>query len=75
MSQRTGDSFVAIDAATTRLGVLAGDRIVEIGAVLVQVGRIVSEFGQLIHTLRPKARIGAALKRLNLVGSQKGSIL
>lgn len=53
---RTGDNFVAVDVETTGLNVFAGDRVIEIGAVLVQEGRIVSEFEQLIHTFRPIGR-------------------
>jgi DNA polymerase-3 subunit epsilon len=67
MSQKAGDSFVAIDVETTGLSFFAGDRIIEIGAVLVEEGRIVSEFDQLIHTLRP---ISHSAQRVHGIGNR-----
>ena len=67
MSQKTGDSFVALDVETTGLSVFAGDRVIEIGAVLVEKGRIVTEFEQLIHTLRP---ISPSAQRVHGIGNR-----
>jgi DNA polymerase III subunit epsilon len=57
----TSDSVIAIDLETTGLNV-SGDRVIEIGAVGIRQGMVISEFEQLIHTSR---RISLAVSRIH----------
>ena len=51
-NKKTADSYVAIDVETTGLSAALGDRVIEIGAVCIQNGQIISEFEQLIYSSR-----------------------
>jgi DNA polymerase III epsilon subunit-like protein len=55
-NKRTGNSYIAVDIETTGLSAANGDRVIEIGAVYIKNGQVISEFEQLIHTSRSIGR-------------------
>lgn len=48
-----GSRYVVFDLETTGLSPKAGDRVIEIGAVVVEKGRLGAEFHSLVHTEQP----------------------
>lgn len=46
----SAESFVAIDVETTGMSPMRGDRVIELGAVIVQAGIVTREFQALIRT-------------------------
>jgi len=64
----SADSVIAIDLETTGLYAASGDRVIEIGAVGIADGRVISEFDQLIHTPR---RISRSVSRVHGIDKKK----
>lgn len=60
-SQEIRDGYFAMDVETTGLSAAFGHRVIEIGAVCVQEGTVISEFEQLIHTSRNISRTGRSM--------------
>ena len=67
-SERTRDIHFAIDVETTGLSAASGDRVIEIGAVCIQNGKVVSEFEQLICSSR---RISREAARIHGISTEK----
>lgn len=61
-------SVIAIDLETTGLNVASGDRVIEIGAVGIEDGMVLSEFEQLIRTSR---RISRTVSRVHGIDNKK----
>ena len=59
--QKGLDSYFAIDVETTGLSAALGDRVIEIAAVCIQNGRIISEFEQLIFSSQCISREAARI--------------
>jgi DNA polymerase-3 subunit epsilon len=64
----SSDSVIAIDLETTGLYAASGDRVIEIGAVAIEDGRVISEFHQLIHTSR---RLSRSVSRVHGIDNKK----
>ena len=62
------DSVIAIDLETTGLCATSGDRVIEIGAVGIEDGTVISEFQQLIRTSR---RISRSVSRVHGIDKKK----
>ena len=53
MKHKNADTVVVLDFETTGLSPNLGDRAIEIGAVLIENGRISDRFQQLLTSSRP----------------------